>query len=271
LGDLRAARKPLYFRRQVAQFGGRMTRHSLGVLILALAAWFATLVPLRADAAATALAKSAVLDGNVAYLQVGQVETNLADEIRSAQSALAVSNKIAGTVLDLRFAGGDDAAEAQAAKDVLTEEKLPLAILVNLETRGTAVTLASSLRAARAGLVFESVPGSAGAYSVSNAPAHSDIAVAIGTDDERTLMENPYSVPALNNTNSPVATNRVLPPVDYTSEADLVRARIKDGEEVESVPPPRKTAPPTPFIRDPVLARAVDLIKGLAIVRAPHP
>ena len=28
--------------------------------------------------------------------------------------------------------------------------------------------------------------------------------------------------------------------------------------------------PPKPVIHDPVLARAVDLIKGLAVVRAPH-
>jgi hypothetical protein len=28
--------------------------------------------------------------------------------------------------------------------------------------------------------------------------------------------------------------------------------------------------PQKPFIRDPVLARAVDLIKGLAVVRASH-
>jgi hypothetical protein len=29
----------------------------------------------------------------------------------------------------------------------------------------------------------------------------------------------------------------------------------------------RASEPPKPFIRDPVLARAVDLIKGLAVVR----
>jgi hypothetical protein len=80
-------------------------------------------------------------------------------------------------------------------------------------------------------------------------------------------MENPYAAAVPDDTNSPAATNNLLPFVDHTSEADLVRAKIKDGDENESLPTPRQTEPPKPFIRDPVLARAVDLIKGLAIVR----
>ena len=83
-------------------------------------------------------------------------------------------------------------------------------------------------------------------------------------------MENPYAAPAPDETNSPAATNNLLPFVDYTSEADLVRAKTKDGDGDENLPPPRKAGPQTPFIRDPVLARAVDLIKGLAIIRVPR-
>ena len=37
-----------------------------------------------------------------------QVAGNLADEIRAAYRALTATNKVAGTALDLRFAGGDD-------------------------------------------------------------------------------------------------------------------------------------------------------------------
>ena len=97
-----------------------------------------------------------------------------------------------------------------------------------------------------------------------------DIVVAIGAEDERALMENPYAVSAPDDTNSPAATNNLLPFVNHTSEADLVRAKIKDGDEDESLATSRQTEPPKPFIRDPVLARAVDLIKGLAIVHSPH-
>ena len=234
-----------------------MTRRSLWIFVVALAGLLAAQFSSRADTTQTALAKSAVLEGNVAYLQVGQIGKNLADEIRVAQGALAVSNKIAGTVLDLRFAGGDDLDSAKAAADLFTSNKMPLAILVNGGTHGAAETLASELRAARAGLVF-------GGASAAVQP---DIIVATSPDDERALMKNPYESPAQNDTNAPSATNNLLPFVDHTSEADLVRAKIKDGDEPEPVPAERAAAPQKPFIRDPVLARAVDLIKGLAIVR----
>ena len=56
----------------------------------------------------------------------------------------------------------------------------------------------------------------------------------------------------------------MLPFVDHMSEAELVRKKIKDGEGEDS-PAPR-TEPATPVIRDPALARAVDLLKALAIL-----
>jgi len=248
-----------------------MTRRFSRLLILALAGLLAAQIASRADAAAAALAKSVVLEGNVAYLRVGQVGKNLADEIRAAQGALAVSNKIAGTVLDLRFADGDGLDSAKAVADLFASKKLPLAILVNGQTRGAAAALASELRAARASLIFESVAGPAQTNRETTALPQPDIVVAIGAEDERALMENPYAAPAPDDTNSPAATNNLLPFVDHTSEADLVRAKIKDGDEDESLPTARQTEPPKPFIRDPVLARAVDLIKGLAVVRASHP
>ena len=247
-----------------------MTQRFAWVFVLALAGLLAAQIASRADAAAAALAKSTVLEGNVAYLRVGQVGKNLADEIRAAQGALAVSNKIAGTVLDLRFADGDGLDSAKAVADLFASKKLPLAILVNEQTRGAAAALASELRAAHAGLIFESVAGPAQTNRETATPVQSDIAVAIGAEDERALLENPYSAPAQDDTNSPAATNNLLPFVDHTSEADLVRAKIKDGDENAGLPTARQAEPPKPFIRDPVLARAVDLIKGLAIVHAPH-
>ena len=245
-----------------------MIRRFSRLLILALAGLLTAQISLRADTTNAAPVKSAILESNVAYLHVSQVGKNLADEIRAAQTALAVSNKIAGTVLDLRFADGTDLDSAKAAVDLFASEKLPLAILVNGGTTGAAETLASELRAAHAGLVFESVVGPAQTNTETTLLAQPDIAVAIGTEDERAFMENPYAMPVPDETNSLSATNNLLPFVDYTSEADLVRAKIKDGDEDENPPPPRKAGAQKPFIRDLVLARAVDLIKGLAIVRA---
>lgn len=224
-------------------------------MILALVGLLAAQFSPQAGAANVSLAKSAVLEGNVAYLRVGQVGKNLADEIQSAQDALAVSNKIAGTVLDLRFADGDDVEAAQTAAKLFAGKKLPLAILVNAETRGAAVKLAVDLREARAGLIF-------GGAAEEVKP---DIAVEEKAADEKIFLENPYAVPALDETNFPAATNNLLPFVDHMSEADLVRAKVKDDGEDEDLP--HLAGPPRPFIRDPVLARAVDLIEGLAIVR----
>jgi hypothetical protein len=231
-----------------------MTRRFLNYIFfpaILLAAQF----PARAD-----LVKSSVLENDVAYLRVGEVGKNLAGEIQSAQSALATTNKIDGTILDLRFANGDDSDAAKTAADLFASKKLPLAILVNAETHGAAINFAADLRAARDGLVF-------GGAAAELKP---DIAVTVKTADEKKFLENPYAALAQGETNSSAATNSFSPFIDHTSEADLVREKIKDGDEDEDSAPSRPTEPQKPFIHDPVLARAVDLIKALAVVRQPH-
>ena len=242
-----------------------MTRRFPWIIVLALAGLPAAQIPLRADTAAPSLA-AAVLENDVLYLHASHVGTNLPGEIRSAQSALTTTNKIIGTVLDLRFADGDNPDAAKAAADLFAAKKLPLAVLTDGQTRDAAAQLAELLRNARAGLIF----GSATSGTTNLAPIQPDIAVKVSPEDERVFLENPYATPVTNETNSPAATNNLLQFVDNTSEADLVRAKIKDGNEDGNPPPPQKAGPPKPFIRDPVLARAVDLLKGMAIVRAPH-
>ncbi|MGA9450610.1 MAG: hypothetical protein WBW41_04605 [Verrucomicrobiia bacterium] len=236
-----------------------MTQRFLRPLILALAGLLAAPVLSRAVATNLALAKSEILEGNVAYLRVSHVAAGLPDEIGAANRALTATNKIAGTVLDLRFADGDDAAAATATANLFAAKKLPLAILVNGQTRGAAVTLATTLREARAGLVFGDVA----------AAVKPDISVEESPADEKAFFDNPYAAPATNAVAALPGTNEFLPWVDHTTEADLVRAKIKDGDEFENPPPPHTTGPQRPVIGDPVLARAMDLIKGLAVLRHP--
>jgi hypothetical protein len=231
-----------------------MTRRFFILAVVLFAARFTV----QADA--VDLIKSYVLENNVAYLRVGTVGKNLAEEIQSVQNTLAATNTIAGTVLDLRFADGDDLAAAKAAADLFAAKKIPLAILVNGETRGAAVTLAADLREARDGLVF-------GGAARDLKP---DITVTAKTEDEKKFLENPYAALAQGETNSSTTTNNFSPFIDHTSETDLVREKIKDGDEDEDSAPSRPVEPQKPFIHDPVLARAVDLIKALAIVRQPH-
>ncbi len=208
------------------------------------------------EATNAALAKSAVLENDVMYLRVGEVGKTLAAEIQSAQNNLATTNKIAGTILDLRFANGDDTDAAKASAELLAKTKLPLAILVNDETRGAAEGLATDLRTARAGLIF------GGSTEIKP-----DIAVTVKSGDEKKFWENPYAALSPGVTNSSAGTNDFATFIDHTSEAELVRAKIKDGDEDANAAPAARPAPAKPVIRDPVLARAVDLIKGLAVVR----
>lgn len=237
-----------------------MTQRYFRLLALGLTGLLAARGALSADTAALALTKSEILEGSVAYLRVSHVTADLSDEIGATNRAWSATNKVAGAVLDLRYADGDDAAAAAATANALAAKKIPLAILVNGETRGAAVTLATALRTSRAGLIFGSVP----------AAVNPDIPIQETSADEKRFFEDPYAAPATNAVHALSGTNDFLPWVDHTSEADLVRARIKDGDEFR-IPPPRASGPRRPVIRDPVLARAVDLIKGLAIVREFHP
>jgi hypothetical protein len=214
----------------------------------------------QADTTNIALIKSTILENNVAYLRVGQVATNLPSEISLAQTAPASTNKIIGTVLDLRFADGSDLAAAKAAAKPFASRKLPLAILVNGQTRGAAAALATALREAHDGLVF----GSAAA------DLKPDVAVTVDAADERAFFKNPYAATTQGATNISLVTNSFSPFIDHTSEADLVRAKIKDGEQDEDAPLTQPSEPQKPFIHDPVLARAVDLIKALAVVQQPR-
>lgn len=230
-------------------FGALMTRWLFGWFALVLTAQLSFPAP-------AALLQSKVLENDVAYLRVGEAGKNLADEISAAEGALTASNQTIGTVLDLRSADGDGLDAAKSAADFFAARKLPLAILVNGDTRDAADKLASDLRDAQAGLIF----GSA------TADLQPDITVTVKPVDEKIFLDDPYALPPTNNIVADGTTNAMPYYIDHTSEADLVRQKIKDGDEDENTAPVR-AAPAKPVIRDPALARAVDFLKALAILQ----
>jgi len=185
---------------------------------------------------------------------------------------------------------GDEMEEARPAQEPIPG---PLVVLVNGETSGAAEALAAALREADAGLIIGN-PTAGLAMTTQDFPLKNgerlriatspvklgngvtissvspDIAVTVSEDDERAYLKNPYATLAQNENSAAVNTNDFSAFVDHTSEADLVRQKLKDGEDIGAIVPvpARSKSPPKPIIQDPALARALDLIKGLAIVRA---
>jgi len=123
-----------------------------------------------------------------------------------------------------------------------------------------AAELALHLRVAKLGVLIGSSNGTA--------PIAPDISVAVNAEDEKQFLANPFATPTTNG--APVAKAELLSFVDHMTEAELVRKRIKDGEDPgdEDVTP--RPAPLQPIIRDPSLARAVDLVKALAVLKPAH-
>ena len=194
-----------------------------------------------------------LVETNVLRVRVNRLTENFAAQFRAATP----TNAVIGRILDLRAAGGDLDAAALAV-NCFSSPKPPLVILVDSQTDGAAAALAKQLRTARAGVVIGSPDG----------PVQPDIAVAGRAADEKIFLQNPYATIPTNPASTLSATNELLPYVDHTSEAELVRKRVKDGEDASDATNSPRAEPAQPVLRDPVLARAVDLLKALAIL---HP
>ena len=191
--------------------------------------------------------QASLLENDILHVQAGDVGKDFTRELASS----APTNQIAGTVLDLRFAYGDQMSTA----DYFNRQKTPLVILVNGETRGAAATLAKQLRSDQKAILIGST-NPPGAVSP-------DIIVKVDEKSEKAYQANPYADVATAGGNPPIATNNFLPFIDHTSEADLVRQHIKDGDDANEPLPAEPKAQPR-VIQDPELARAVDLLKALA-------
>ncbi len=178
--------------------------------------------------------------------------------------------------------------------------RLPVMVLVNRQTSQAAEALAAILRATDSALVLGS-PTAGQAFVTREFPLQTggrlriataivktgdgqalskdgvkpDILVAVNPEDERAYLDDPYRVlgrtasrASSGDTNPPASlTNRALRP--RINEADLVRM-LREGTDFDPDGPLlRSREPVRPVLRDPPLARAVDLLKGLAVVKRP--
>ncbi|HTL17830.1 MAG TPA: S41 family peptidase [Patescibacteria group bacterium] len=262
--------------------------------------------------------KASLFDGPVLFVRVGHVGEGLDKAVRELWQQTSATNKLAGLVLDLRFAEGTDYQAAVATADLFVKKEqalldwgkgmmrsteksdnptIALAILVNQKTAAAAEALAAALRESGAGLILGSRTAGqamiAQEYPLKNgqrlliatAPVQlgdgsalssegvkPDIAVEVSLADEQAYASDAFReisrsgaavVPG--GTNQLSGTTRIRRP--RFNEAELVRER-RDGAVPDSdVSEGRGEDSDKPVVRDPVLGRALDFLKGLSVVR----
>jgi hypothetical protein len=213
---------------------------------------------------------------------------------RDFGSAVAVASQlVVGTQPLLDWGGG-----LVQSSGTSTVARIPWTILVNAETSGSPEALAAALRFTETGiLVGSKTAGNAATFrdfalrngqrlSIANQPVKTpdgkeipsgglipDIAVSVDLEQERLYQQDPsrtlgkpdaVSASGKNTSASARAARRRV------NEADLVRLQ-KEGKRLDSdtISTGNQLDPveETPRVQDPVLNRALDLLKGLAIVR----
>lgn len=177
---------------------------------------------------------------------------------------------------------------------------VPVAVLVNRQTSGAAEALAGMVREAQVGLVLgTNTAGLASVFKefklqngqrlkIASAPVKlgngkeipgeglkPDIEIAVNAEDEKAFYENPYRVLPKQvllvetATNNPAGISDTNRPRRRLNEAELVRLQRQgisfDEEFLDR--PAKAFEPGKPALSDPALVRALDLLKGLAVVQ----
>jgi C-terminal processing protease CtpA/Prc len=174
---------------------------------------------------------------------------------------------------------------------------VPVAALANRQTSGAAEALAALVRETGAGLILggktagqammaqefplkngdrlriATAPIQLGDGSAMSGGLQPDIAVEVSPQDERAYYADAYKGITTSNPGGvgPGATNTALGTNSSRrarfNEAELVREHREGLNTDAETGPQRPREPEKPMVRDPVLARALDLLKGLAVVR----
>lgn len=173
----------------------------------------------------------------------------------------------------------------------------PVAVLVNSKTGGAAEALAAVLRETGVGLLIGSkTAGRANMFkeftlstgqklfiatalvklgsgdTIQADGLVPDIAVNVAPDEEMLYLEDPYRRPKSDALLASQSSGETLRSTNRPArEADLVRMR-REGSFILSEETSSKTPMPAEStITDPALARAVDLLKGLAVIQQQRP
>lgn len=294
----------------VRQFGGR---------------WLATPSSTEPVTNAAPIVQKNVYESHFPYVRLGLVGGDLDQSLAGWLADTNTLQNANGIILDLRFAAGNDYAVAAKTAALFAQPdqalldwgeglqrapaetnrlaNLPVAILVNSRTSGSAEALAAALQELGAGLVIGSnTAGQAGLLrefklsngrtlqvpvgpirtgsgkTIPNTGVAPDIAVSTRIEHELAWLNDPFTAVA-SSTNSASATNRIVSSISVrrrVNEAELVRAQ-KAGRNPDSVLGVEETNSTrhaasaekanTIAVQDPVLGRALDLLKGLHLIR----
>lgn len=276
------------------------------------------------------LSQTNILDQAYGYFRVDRVDKPLLESLDAALQQLHATNAFSGIVLDLRYAAGADySTAADVASLFLDKEvslftfrqetvksrprtnawKVPVAILVNRQTKEAAEVLAGVLRNSNVGLLIgTNTAGCAFAYQEfplkngqilrlatdrvslrADSPILEnglvpDILVPVSPEDETAHYADSFRpafkpVPATaarlgetNRTASLSGTNRGS---RRLNEAELVRRQKEGGlnidDEGDGAVRSREVEDDRTTVTDPALVRALDLLKGLAVVQKSRP
>ncbi len=252
--------------------------------------------------------RSEFLDGAWGYLRIGNVAPGLASQLDSATEALRATNQVRGWILDLRYAGGEDyRAAAEVVERFVADERVllgwngtalksaartnaitvPTAVIIHGQTRGAGEALAAALRefgpallvgrntAGQAAAVVSYPLGEGRDLQIANATlfvgeSHPltnsvvpDVNVSIAPENERAFYDG--STPPI----TPADTaSRARPRIN---EATLIRRQRESSPNAPAEVPPAAAAaePEIPAVRDPDLARAIDLLKAIQLLGRP--
>jgi hypothetical protein len=191
----------------------------------------------------------------------------------------------------------EDSARSTAKSDAI---EVPAGVLINRETVGAAEALAAVLREmAGSVLIGARTAGQAHVFkefnlandqrlriatgqvqlgsgkSLTARGVTPDIEVIVKSEDERAYFADAFKLLSkptaqLRTTNNPVQIGSTNRDRRRVNEAELVRiqreGRSSTEDDLTAVEPPPPEEGSGPLVRDPALARALDLLKGIAIV-----
>jgi C-terminal processing protease CtpA/Prc len=266
---------------------------------------------------ADAITRRSVFEDHFGYIRIRSVDERLPSDFHKSLAQLIQSNALKGIILDLRYAEGTNyeaAAEIAdrfipagqrllrldekqiTSSDQAPAVRLPLAVLVNGETRAAAEAAAAMLKELASGLLigkktmgearlFEvftlstgqklrvaKVPIEVGRGKVIPASGiEPDITIAVDTGEEKLFYQDSYrerppttrAAAAQGSTEGTTASR-----ARRLNEAELVR-RHREGFDFSEDDP--AAAVEGNIVTDPALSRAIDFLKGVSKVVARPP